>query len=295
MSKKKIRYAKLLDTAKSEKEPVVDVEKSTSPKPATTQREDKSITVESKSPRAQYTRSERASIETPDSTVEVVEPDFVATAKEIDRPSLSHQPDQIASSANDLSTEVPSSVRELLKEKQKQTEALQTSPASKGVSDADLVAEEFLGQMICFRLGNEEYGLSIAHVREIHPSAEIIALPNLPRFVAGIMNLRDTVIPVIDLGLRFEFREQVLQGSGTMITVTIKDGEMLGILVDSIVGVVEATKKNVRPLPAMFDARENEYMPGVIMESKKRLITMIDIDKLLVSEEFEELSEIGVQ
>ncbi|RMH69709.1 MAG: hypothetical protein D6675_11730 [Gemmatimonadetes bacterium] len=260
MAKKKISYAKLLDSEKpvNPKEPVANVPLSTpeaKPKPEVNPK----------------TASKPAGVPPPPPEKPLskppVKPDRTPPAPEGKlHPSVEHV------LQNSPPTEAP-------------------PPPATPQEEADLSGKIY-GQMICFRLGDEEFCIPITQVKEIHPSVDIITLPNLPEFIAGIIRLRDMVIPVVDLGQRFQFRNKLLPGYGTLIVSALKNNEVLGLLVDSISNVEYATQENVKPLPPMFDPVESEYMPGVI-KLDTRLIVILDIDNLLKNEEVEELSGMG--
>ena len=137
-------------------------------------------------------------------------------------------------------------------------------------------------QLVTFRLANEEYGLPITKVREINRLVPVTKLPQTPSFVEGIINLRGLIIPVIDLRKRFEMPITDHDDDTRIIIVDIS-GQIVGITVDAVTEVVRLNRANIEPSPATV-AVDSQYIDGV-GKIDDRLIILLDIDKILTSQE----------
>lgn len=137
-------------------------------------------------------------------------------------------------------------------------------------------------QLVIFRLAREEYGLSINQVKEINRLTTITKLPQAPSFVEGIINLRGTVIPVIDLRKRFSLPQEAYGEDSRIIIVETK-GQTVGIIVDAVTEVLRLSEEDITPPPPAFilDAR---YIRGV-GKVGERLIILLDIDEILTAQE----------
>ena len=108
--------------------------------------------------------------------------------------------------------------------------------------------------------------------------------------MVGVARLRDMIVPVVDLGFRFGFRKMASPSKGAIIMVNVPTG-VIGLLVDSLEGTLDIKEDIFYDLPLMFDARESEYMVGVV-RLDFRLITILDVAKLLEKSEVKELKEL---
>ena len=147
--------------------------------------------------------------------------------------------------------------------------------------DAELI------QLVTFSIGEEEFGVDILKVQEIIRIMEITKVPKAPPFVEGVINLRGNVIPVIDLRKRFglETREH---DSQTRIIVIEINKMIVGFVVDSVSEVLRIPQNTVEPPPPVVSGLESEYISGV-GKLEDRLLIMLDLDRLLSSEEKEVL------
>ena len=149
--------------------------------------------------------------------------------------------------------------------------------------DAELI------QLVTFSIGEEEFGVDILKVQEIIRIMEITKVPKAPQFVEGVINLRGNVIPVIDLRKRFglETREH---DSQTRIIVIEINKMIVGFVVDSVSEVLRIPENTVEPPPPVVSGLESEYISGV-GKLEDRLLIMLDLDRLLSSEEQEVLTQ----
>jgi len=152
--------------------------------------------------------------------------------------------------------------------------------AARGVfQKADLV-----GKYLTFALGNEEYSVPVLKVREIIKIMEITAVPQVPNYVRGVVNLRGKVIPVVDLRLKFGFPPQEYSERTCIIVVEVvlSAGRpvMMGIIVDHVSEVLNVTAEEIEQTPEFGDEIETDYMKG-IAKVRGRVKILLDLDRVL--------------
>lgn len=134
-------------------------------------------------------------------------------------------------------------------------------------------------QVVSFRLANEEYGVEITKVQEIILLGDITRVPQTAPYIKGLINLRSTVIPIVDLRLRFGMSEQP-PTEETRIMVMNVGGKTIGIVVDAVSEVLRITKDQVAPPPATVSGVGREYITG-LAKLDQRLLILLEIDRLL--------------
>lgn len=137
------------------------------------------------------------------------------------------------------------------------------------------------GQYLTFKLGNMSYGLPIATVREINRMSDIAAVPDAPSYVAGVMNLRGKVIPVVNLRKRLSMEEVEITKETCIIVVETEIGHV-GVIVDSVQAVTDLTSAQIDPSPVGSDHVENFI--GGIGKLTDHLLLLIDIQHCLSKE-----------
>lgn len=126
----------------------------------------------------------------------------------------------------------------------------------------ELVARAKAGQYLTFNLKNRPYGVPIASVREINRMSDIAPVPRTPEFVAGVMNLRGKVIPVITLRRKFGFEDADNTKQTCIIVIEGAEGQV-GIIVDSVSGVVSLTTEQIEPPPVLGDMTRLDFVMGM--------------------------------
>ena len=149
-------------------------------------------------------------------------------------------------------------------------------------AQAPTVGDE-VRQYITFTVGSEEYGVGILAVREIRGWTQENKLPSLPPHVRGIINLRGTIIPILDL--RARFGGGLTQATKTHVVVVIQVGETArGLLVDAISDILTIARDQIRPVPAMeVGAEHAEYLTG-LFTIEQRMVTLLDVARLFAGE-----------
>ncbi len=158
-------------------------------------------------------------------------------------------------------------------------------------TDRSMVQDEAqLSQYLTFILNGEEYGVDILRVQEIKGWEGATPIPRTPSYVRGVINLRGTVVPVIDLRARFGL-EQIAYGTTTVIVVmTVMHKETsrtLGIVVDGVSEVCNVSPQDLKPAPEFGGAANVNFISGLATVDKKMVI-ILDVDRLLSSEELKQ-------
>ena len=134
-------------------------------------------------------------------------------------------------------------------------------------------------QLVVMRLASEDYGIDITHVREIIRMQNITEVPQAPAFVEGIINLRGSVIPVVDLRKRFGV-EASEQSEETRIVVVDVRQHTVGLVVDGVTEVITAPEKSIEPVGNLAAASMTSELRGIVNLPEK-LIILINMESLL--------------
>lgn len=145
-----------------------------------------------------------------------------------------------------------------------------------------LQAHQELLQLVSFHVGSEEFGLDILRVQEIIRVQQLTRVPNSPKFVDGVINLRGKVIPVVALRKCFGL-DDLPYDKQTRIVVVEIHGTVLGFIVDSVSEVLRIPRETVEPPPRLGQVKR-EYVSGV-GKLDNRLLILLDIDRLMSESE----------
>jgi purine-binding chemotaxis protein CheW len=137
-------------------------------------------------------------------------------------------------------------------------------------------------QLLCFHIGEQVFGIDILRVQEIRRMSPITALPDVPAHVLGVINVRGSVIPVIDLRLRFNAATAEFDRLTAIIIVAVGD-QSVGIVVDQVTRVVHLREGGVRPPPALSATLDHALVVGLVPDGD-RLVTWLDVERLLRGE-----------
>jgi purine-binding chemotaxis protein CheW len=134
-------------------------------------------------------------------------------------------------------------------------------------------------QLVSFRLGDETFGVEITKVREIILMCEITQVPQSPPYVKGLINLRSTVIPVVDLRSLFGLSETKLDSESRIMVMQV-GVRTIGIIVDAVDEVLRISKKDIAPPPPTVAGLGQDYLTGLVrLESE--LLILLDIERVL--------------
>jgi chemotaxis signal transduction protein len=148
-------------------------------------------------------------------------------------------------------------------------------------------------QLVTFMLAGEEYGVPISQIQEIDRLAKITKVPKAAEFIEGITNLRGEVIPVLDTRKRFEL-EVKPPDDRTRIIIVDLGGVKTGLVVDSVREVLNLARKDIAPPPeAIGSGIDQQFISGIgKVDSGKRMIVLLDVEKILSRQEQAHLSEV---
>jgi purine-binding chemotaxis protein CheW len=138
-------------------------------------------------------------------------------------------------------------------------------------------------QLVSFRLAQEEYGIEITHVREIILLGDITRVPQTPEYIKGLINLRSSVIPIVDLRLRLGLPRGE-RTDDTRIMVVNVAGKTIGIVVDAVSQVLRISRDQITPPPATVAGLGREFLRGLV-KLDERLLILLDIDEILTREQ----------
>jgi len=144
-------------------------------------------------------------------------------------------------------------------------------------------------QYLTFKLNNEIFGVDVAQVREILDCVKITKVPQTPDFMCGVINLRGSVVSVVDMNLKFGMSktEKTVNTCIVVVEVTI-DGSttVIGALVDSVQEVFEIEPQNIEPAPKIGTKLKTEFIKGMGKRDDDFII-ILDIDLVFSTEELE--------
>jgi purine-binding chemotaxis protein CheW len=150
-------------------------------------------------------------------------------------------------------------------------------------------------QYLTFLLANEECAISILKVREIIEYDTITTVPKMAPWVRGVINLRGSVVPVVDLAAKFGM-EQKPVGKTTCIVIVETQFEdqqtTVGLIVDAVCQVMELLEDDIQPVPDFGTSVKMDYLIGMARSGRKFAL-LLDVDKVLTTEELHDLSVVA--
>lgn len=138
------------------------------------------------------------------------------------------------------------------------------------------------GQFLTFTLQNEEYGIEILKVQEIKGFSKITPIPNAPSFVRGVMNLRGTVVPIIDLRARFSMTEKDYDQFTCIIVVNVGT-RVVGLVVDTVSDVLNIPNDAIADPPELASVGDSSCITGM-GKLGERIVMLLDTARLVGAE-----------
>lgn len=133
-------------------------------------------------------------------------------------------------------------------------------------------------QLVGFRLNEEEYAIPITRVREIILMKPVTRLPQAPPFIEGVINLRGSVIPIVNLRTRFQMPVREKTDETRMVVVTVRD-QTVACIVDEVTQVMRITLDQIQPAPVSVISAAERVVSG-IAKVDERLVIVLDIERL---------------
>lgn len=141
---------------------------------------------------------------------------------------------------------------------------------------------------LTFLLDNRVFAFHIKDVDEIVEVMEATPVPEYPVYVKGIVNIKGTVTPVIDLRLRFKIPEKAYDERTCIIVLTIAQ-KHIGFVVDTVLSVMEITEKNIDPPPSLTPDNVSKYISGVA-KIEEKLVMLLDSNKIIKQTDLEQIT-----
>jgi purine-binding chemotaxis protein CheW len=144
-------------------------------------------------------------------------------------------------------------------------------------------AEAGSQQVLTFVLGNETYGVDILRVQEIRGFSAVTKIPHAPSHVLGVLNLRGSIVPIVDLRMRFSLDRAEYNAVTVIIVLSVQSStgrRDFGVVVDGVSDVVDVKTAEVRPAPELGSASATEYIMGLVPVAD-RMVVLLDIDTLI--------------
>ncbi|MDX1451881.1 MAG: chemotaxis protein CheW [Oleiphilaceae bacterium] len=148
--------------------------------------------------------------------------------------------------------------------------------------------EDPILQYVTFRLDDETYGINVMQIQEVLRYTEIAPVPGAPDYVLGIINLRGNVVTVIDTRRRFGLSDSEVSDH-TRIVVLEVEGQVVGILVDSVAEVVYLRQSEIETAPNVGNEESARFIQGVCNKNGE-LIILVEFEKMLSEEEWAEMA-----
>lgn len=143
-------------------------------------------------------------------------------------------------------------------------------------------------QYLTFQLGDELYGVDILRVQEIKGYTPVTPIPNTPFDIKGVLNLRGTIVPIIELHAKFGMPTAGYTMFTVIVVMVVRD-RIMGIIVDAVSEVLSIAQQDIHPAPAFGCSVDLRFIHG-IAQVGDRLVTLLDIDELLSDSEAAELA-----
>ncbi len=141
-------------------------------------------------------------------------------------------------------------------------------------------------QVLTFVLGNETYGVDILRVQEIRGWSAVTKIPHAPAHVLGVLNLRGSIVPIVDLRMRFALERAEYTAITVIIVVSVISAagrRDFGVVVDGVSDVVDVKTAEVKPPPELGQRSSTDFIRGLVPVSD-RMVVLLDIDKLISNE-----------
>ncbi|MDP5273462.1 chemotaxis protein CheW [Chengkuizengella axinellae] len=145
-------------------------------------------------------------------------------------------------------------------------------------------------KFIMFSLGNESYGVEVDHVNTIERMVPITRVPKTPSFIKGVINLRGSVLPIIDLRGRFGLEESEYTEQTRIIIVFIKDIEV-GLIVDAANDVIDINSGSIESAPEVVGGIRAKYLHGIAKIDQDRVLVLLNLTEVLNKNEIVQLEE----
>jgi len=154
------------------------------------------------------------------------------------------------------------------------------------------LVNENVTQFLTFKLNAEVYGINILNIKEIIDYGNVTQVPMMPEFIAGVINLRGSVVPVVDLALRFSEKPSKRTKRSSIVIIELECEEQkleIGITVDVVNEVLDLLSNEIKPTPSFGTKIRTDFISGM-GKVDDQLLVLLDIENIL---SIAELSDVG--
>ncbi|WP_156873826.1 chemotaxis protein CheW [Perlucidibaca piscinae] len=137
-------------------------------------------------------------------------------------------------------------------------------------------------EFLTFALGNEEYGIDILKVQEIRGYEKVTQIVNAPGFIKGVINLRGTIVPIIDLRLKFKLGSAEYTPFTVVIILNLSS-RVVGVVVDSVSDVIQLDPEEIREAPPLNGSEVDTRFIRGLATLNERMVILMDIETLMCS------------
>ena len=167
------------------------------------------------------------------------------------------------------------------------------SVTAEDISQQD--ANKEFKELLTFFLAGEEYGVDILRVQEIKGWDSVTNIPNTPEYIRGVINIRGSIVPIIDMRLRFNLEKREYDATTVVIVLNVMtnghDNRTMGVVVDAVSDVYNIPINDVKPSPDFGTAVDTEFVTGLATIDEKMII-VLDIDYMLNAAELAVIDKI---
>jgi purine-binding chemotaxis protein CheW len=152
------------------------------------------------------------------------------------------------------------------------------------------------GQYLSFRVGSDDYAVDILRVQEIRGWEKVRALPDSREYVKGVLDMRGTIVPIIDLRIRFGEEDPTYLPTTVVIVVSVEKQEagrqLVGAVVDSVSDVLDVSSSELKPAPELGGGDNRRYLDGMV-SLERGVVVFLNLDRLFGGMDLDAVAESG--
>jgi purine-binding chemotaxis protein CheW len=145
-------------------------------------------------------------------------------------------------------------------------------------------------KLVLFELGGETYGVDVTQVQSIIPMQEIITVPGAPTFVEGVVNLRGTVVPVVDLRSRFALSRPSNMRKSVIVIAELAEMQ-IGLVVDKVTEVTKISEAAIEPPSPLLTSVDTAYLRGIGKVAEEQLVILLDLVRVFSQDEQQTITQ----
>jgi len=155
----------------------------------------------------------------------------------------------------------------------------QVNEALDSITSIDDNSEQYL----TFLLGDEEYGVEILRVQEIKGWDQVTSIPNSPHYLCGVLNLRGTIVPIVDLRLRFDMPPKEYTPTTVVVVLKVEGvtNRTVGIVVDGVSDTHNVIPEDIKPTPDFGASVSTAFISGLVTLEDDTMMMILNVDRLL--------------